>query len=241
MVFTAYLICIAGLLGSLGHCDNSCVCKAQARQREAPQAHVWKGRGGRFRPFTFCKSVDSSCFADSCSSVKTLLMVGAMQCTIKGGTASLARSSGGTGVPRMGSAEASSMIISEDNWAQLAEWSEALDTYDQTEAARTERRLNLLRRNGARLLRSFLESLILGDDIGRDFDESEQRVADRILARFIHGAAHLPRLELGRRYARILPDVQRRQWLGLLERYDQGGDADSTSGSSSSDSAAGEL
>ena len=94
MVFTAYLICIAGLLGSLGHFDNGCICKAQARQREAPQAHVWKGRGGRFRPFTFCKSVDSSCFADSCSSVKTLLMVGTTQCTIKGGTASLARSSG---------------------------------------------------------------------------------------------------------------------------------------------------
>ena len=80
--------------------------------------------------------------------------------------------------------------------AQIAEWNEALDTYDQTEAARTERRLSLLRRNGARLLRSFLESLILGDDIGRDFDESEQLVVDRIMARFIYGAAHLPRLEL---------------------------------------------
>ena len=56
MVSTAYLICIAGLLGSLGHCDNSYICKAQDRLQEAPQARVWKGRGGHFRPFTFCKS-----------------------------------------------------------------------------------------------------------------------------------------------------------------------------------------
>ena len=58
MVFTAYLICIAGLLGSLGHCGNSYTCEAQDRLQEAPPAHVWKRRGGHFRPFTFCKSVD---------------------------------------------------------------------------------------------------------------------------------------------------------------------------------------
>ena len=55
MVFTAYLICIAGLLGSLGHCDNSYICKAQDRLQEVPQAHVWKVLGGHFCPFTFCK------------------------------------------------------------------------------------------------------------------------------------------------------------------------------------------
>ena len=119
----------------------------------------------------------------------------------------------------------------------VAEWEVALDTYDQTEAARLTRRLNLRRRNGARLLRTFLDTLILGDDIGRDYEEHEQRVVDNILARYIFGAAHLQRLELGRYYSRILPDTQRRLWIQLLERFDRGIDADSTSGSSSSSEA----
>ena len=116
---------------------------------------------------------------------------------------------------------------------RIAEWNIALDTYDQTEAARSARRLNLLRRNGARLLRSFLDTLILGDDVGRDYEEHERRVVDSTLARYIFGARQ-QRLELGRRNSRILPDAQRRLWIRLLERYDQGLDAASTSGSSSS-------
>ena len=121
--------------------------------------------------------------------------------------------------------------------AQIAEWNEALATYDRTEAARTERRLNLLRRNGARLLRAFLDDLILGADNVRDYEEHERRVVDNILARYIFGAAHLQRLDLGRHYSRILPEAQHRQWIQLLERFDQGADADSTSGSSSSSEA----
>ena len=121
--------------------------------------------------------------------------------------------------------------------AQIAEWNEALATYDRTEAARTERRLNLLRRNGARLLRAFLDDLILGADNVRDYEEHERRVVDNILARYIFAAAHLQRLDLGRHYSRILPEAQHRQWIQLLERFDQGADADSTSGSSSSSEA----
>ena len=148
MVFIAYLICIAGLLGSLGHCDNSYICKAQDRLPEVPAAHVWKGRGGRSRPFTSCKSVDSSCFADSGSSAKTLPMVGTMQCTIKGGAASfIGRHRRATNGLRRD--ELDDYFRGQLEAAQLAEWNEALDTYDQTEAARTERRLSLLQRGPA--------------------------------------------------------------------------------------------
>ena len=119
--------------------------------------------------------------------------------------------------------------------ARTAEWNLALDSYDQTEAARDAHRLNLLRRNGARLLRAHLDILIKDDDVGRDYEEHEGRVVDAILARYIFGAAHLQRPELGRHYARVLPGAQRRLWLQLLDRYDRGLDADSTSGSASSD------
>ena len=64
---------------------------------------------------------------------------------------------------------------------RVAEWNVALDTYDQTEAARQTRRLNLLRRNGARLLRAHLDILIKNDDVGRDYEEHEGRVVGTYL------------------------------------------------------------
>ena len=229
MVSAALLICISGLLGSLGlSWHTNYVCKTRDRLLkglEAPVERVWQGHGGLFRPSTFCKSAASSCSAGFGSNVKTLPMAGTMRCTTRGGTASLARSSGGTEGPRMGN-ELDEYFRGQLEAAQIAEWNEALATYDRTEAARTERRLNLLRRNGARLLRAFLDDLIFGD-----------RVVDNILARYIFGAAHLQRLDLGRHYSRILPEAQHRQWIQLLERFDQGADADSTSGSSSSSEA----
>ena len=118
MAFTAYLICFSGLLGSLGPWDTSYVCRVGSKLLEVPEVHVREGRDGHFRPFTFCKSVASSCSEGFGSSVKTLPTVATMRCTTKGGTANSARLSGGTGGPRMGSAEMISMTTSADNWKQ---------------------------------------------------------------------------------------------------------------------------
>ena len=114
MVFTAYLICFAGLLGSLGPWDTSYVCRVGSKLLEVPEVHVREGRDGHFRPFPFCKSVASSCSEGFGSSVKTLPTVATMRCTTKGGTAN----SAGAGGPRMGSAEMISLTTSADNWKQ---------------------------------------------------------------------------------------------------------------------------
>ena len=120
MVSAALLICISGLLSSLGlSWHTNYVCKTRDRLLEgleAPVERVWQGHGGLFRPSTFCRSAATSCSAGFGSNVKTLPMAGTMRCTTRGGTASLARSSGGAEGRRMGSAATSSMSTSEDSW-----------------------------------------------------------------------------------------------------------------------------
>ena len=146
----------------------------------------------------------------------------------------------GNGVPRMGSAEASSMTISEDNWRQPSLQSGARPWTRTTRPRRPEPR------DGSTFCAATgpgcFDPSLSPSSWGTTMEGTSMRVNNGSLTASwpgsSMGAAHLPRLELGRHYARILPDVQRRQWLGLLERYDQGGDADSTSGCSSSDSAA---
>ena len=73
-----------------------------------------------------------------------------------------------------------------------------------------------------------------GNQPDRDLTEAEQAVVDGIMARFIHEGAYLSRAELEGHYIRVLPGYRRDLWLQLLSRFDNGGDADSTSGSSSS-------
>ena len=180
MVSAALLICISGLFGSLGlSWHTNYVCKTRARLLEgleAPVERVWQGHGGLSRPSTFLQE-------RGLQLLRGLWQQRENAATTRGGTASLARSSGGTEGPRMGSVATSSMNTSVDS------------------------------------CRAFLDDLILGADIVRDYEEHERRVVDNILARYIFGAAHLQRLDLGRHYSRILPEAQHRQWTQLLERF----------------------
>ena len=192
-------------------------------------------RDGHFRPFTSCKSVGYSSFGRSCSSERTLQTAVTMQCMTKGGTESWAKSSAGTGVAPRGSAGTSSTSTSANTWTMPSLQNGPRPWPPTTRPRRHAQQEDSIffaatapGCSGPSSTRSSWENN------ARDFEEHERRVVDNILARYIFEAAHLQRLDLGRLYSSILPVAQRRLWVSLLERYDQGLDADSTSGSSSS-------
>ena len=135
MVFTAFLICIAGLLGFLGPWDTSYVCRVRSK---LPEVNVREGRDGHFRPFTFCRSVAYSCSEGFCSSVKTWPTDVTMRCTIKDGTENSASASGGIGGPRMGSTGTNSTYTSASTWTQLGSQSGARPWTHTTRPRRPE-------------------------------------------------------------------------------------------------------